>query len=323
MSFTTVSISAAPYIPLSASYRFDDKIDLKPTYYQYDEGFSFFHHPYNIGAKDVNFANDSFFQITSSQNLVNMINDVSYIDPSELVLFTGFQMTNGNYVTNNNNTLYATATALGQNEFFRVVRNNDGTYSISQNDLYATVLITHNDMRIEMKGKLATDPAYLQKFMIYSGNSENTITIRTMYLVPEWSPEYTLPIQRFWSFFDGNGSNMVKAIGLIENQTHFRYINDYKILATVNLEIFALGFDGKVVWVKYYNDLLNKFFNKSVDIKDFIKDVENNYLIEYPYKTKIDLTNYSDQLKTGNMKINLINLKSIMTPEYDYNVKKE
>jgi hypothetical protein len=323
MSFNTISISAAPFIPLSASYRFDDNVELNPSLYQYDDGYSFFHHPFTIGTKDINFSNDSFFSITSASTLASLINDTKNIDPSELVLFTGLKAANGKYISNINNTLYAIASTVGTSEFFRVIRNTDGTYSISQNDLYATVIVENNDMSIKMLDKIETDSTNIQRFNIYSGGSSGTFTIKTLFTINEWSPYYNKPVERFWSYYESNGSNAIKAIGVIEGYAVLPYLHNYKFTATVDLQVFALGFDGNVVWVKYYNELMNKFFNKNVTIKDFINNIQENYLVEYPYKTKIDVTNYQDLYKTGDMKINLINLKNIMTPEYDFNVKKE
>jgi hypothetical protein len=125
-------------------------------------------------------------------------------------------------------------------------------------------------------------------------------------------------IDRFLSYYDGDASNVIKSVGMIVD-SHYVDENNYKFTVTNDLNMFAIGFDGKIKWVKYYNELLNKFFNKTVDIKEVISDVTNNYLVEYPYKTKIDLgTN-----RTGTMKLNLLGLKNVMTPEYAYGVKKE
>lgn len=329
MNFTTMSISAAPYIALSASYRYDSKIDLQPTLFQYDEGYSFFHHPVFLGTKDVHFSNESFFTISSATSLASIINDTVYIDPTELVLFTGIRASNGKYVSNVNNTLYAIATSIGDSEFFRVIRNSNGTYSISQNNLYATVITDDNDLRVNMESKLEYDINNIQNFMIYSGDNSNTFTIKTRYTMSTWAPYFTKPVERFWSFYDSNGTNMIKTIGLIKDDDYV-YENDYRFTASVNtqtnagnLQTFAIGYNGNIIWVKYYNDLYNKFFNKSVDVKDYIENVKMNYLVEYPYKTKIDITNYDALLKTGEIKVNMINLKNIMTPEYNYNVKKE
>lgn len=322
MSFGTITISAAPFIPLSASYRYDTKIDLNALLYQYDEGYSFFHHPLFYGTKDVKFANESFFSITSASVLNSLIDDTSYIDPAELVLFTALRAGNGKYITNRNNTLYATATSIGSNEFFRIVRNVDGTCSISQNDLYATVVTDSNNFSIAMEAKLTPDTNNLQKYTFYTGGSPDIFTIKTQFIIPEWSPYYTKSVERFLSYYDGDYTNIVKAIGLVSDDDYSPE-NNYQFSSTVDLQLFAIGFNGKIIWIKYYNELLYKFFNRTVDIEDIISDIQQNFLVEYPYKTEVNLTNYQTLLKTGEMKVNLINLKNIMTPEYNYDVKKE
>jgi len=320
MSLTIHSIASAAYIPLSAEYSYDGKIDLQPTLFQYEEGFSFFHHPLFEGAKDATFANESFFVITSSVDLRNMIEAQTNIDPSELVLFTGLLAENGKYISNRDNTLFATGTGLGPSEFFRIIRNGNGTYSITQSGLYATVDLDNNKFTVKMQDKIEPDSNNLQSFMFYSGGSPDKFTIKSLFTVTSWAPFVTAPVERFWSWYDGNGTDVVRTNGLIVDDDYVD-VNPYLFTSTVDLQLFVIGFDGKIVWVKYYNEFLDKFFNKTVDIKEVIDGVEQNFLIEYPYKTKTELTNYTEALKTGKIKINMMNLKSIMTPEYNYHRK--
>jgi hypothetical protein len=320
MSFSNISISAANIIPLSAGYRYDDNIDFKATLHQYDDGYTFFHQPIFNGTKDVKFANESFFSITSASVLDSLISDLKYINPTELVFYTSLKAANNYYVTNVGNSLYATATAVTPSEFFRITRNTDGTCSISQNNLYATIQTENNDFSLKMVTKIESDSDNLQKFIFYTADNEDIFSIKTSFRMSEWSPYITKPVERFLSFEDNDGTNKIKAIGLINN-TSYPIENNYKFYTTLNLNAFAIGFDGKVVWVKYFNEVLHKFFNKTTDISDIIENVRNNYLIEYPYKTEID--NINPITKTGRMNINLITLKNILTPEYQYMVKKE
>ena len=319
MSYQPIPISSANVYSLSATYTYDDKIDLKPTLFQYDNGYSFFHHPIFNGTKDVKFANDSFFAITSAMMLENILSDTVYIDPTDLVIFTALQASNGKYITNIDNKLYATADSIGSNEFFRITRSLDGTFTISQNNLYATVITDNNIFNIVLQEKLVPDTYNVQKFMFYADESQDTFTIKTQFTMADWPPSYFTTIDRFLSYYDGDGSNIIKSIGMIVDASHYVDENNYKFLVTNDLNMFAIGFDGKVKWVKYYNELLYKFFNKTVDVKEVITDIENNFLVEYPYKTRISL----NENKTGNMKLNLLGLKNVMTPEYNYGVKKE
>jgi hypothetical protein len=323
MSFNTTIVSAAALIPLSASYGYDDKMVLNPTLYQYDNGYSFFHHPLFTGTKDVKFANDSFFAITSAASFQTFIDDTTYIDPTELVIFTSFKASNGKYITNINNSLYATATSVGATEYFKIVKNiNDGTCSISQNDLYATVVTDDHSFAIILEEKLDIDTNNTQKFTIQTNPTNDTFTIKTLFTIKEWALLYSAPIERFWSYYDDTTANVVKAIGMI-NDDDYSEENPYLFAANADLGMFAIGFDGKIIWVRYYNDNLNRFLNKTVDIKDIIENVEQNYLVEYPYKTKVDITNYQSLLKTGRIRLNIANLKNVLTPEYENAVKKE
>tara|TARA_R110000822_G_scaffold59431_12_gene148368 strand:+ start:3012 stop:3980 length:969 start_codon:yes stop_codon:yes gene_type:complete len=322
MSFTSTPVSAASFIPLSASYAYDSKMSLNPTLHQYEDGYAFFHHPLFIGSKDSKFANDSFFSITSSATFGTFANDTTYINPLDLVLFMSFRASNGKYITNTDNTLYATATSISDTEFFRVAPNTDGTYSISQNDLYATVVTEDQSFVIEMQDKVTTDTNAVQKFTIDNFGSGDDFTIKTQFTIDAWASLFPAPIERFWSYYDSTDDNTIKAIGMIEDDDYTDE-NNYVFSGDTDLDAFAVGFDGKIKWVKYYNDTLTKLFNKNVDIKDTIEDIEQNFLIEYPYKTKVDVTNYQDLVKAGSIQLNVSNLKSILTPEYDVAVKKE
>jgi hypothetical protein len=318
MSFLNQSISAASFIPLSAGYRYDDNIDFKPQLYQYDEGYKFIHQPIFNGSKDVKFASESFFGITSAFLLPDLINDLKWVDPAELIFYTSLQAANGYYVTNINNILYASASSVGENEFFRISRNSDGTCAISQKNLYATIITDSNDFGITMTDRLSADAYNIQKFTFYTTGDNENYTIKTNFIIPEWSPYFVKPLERFLSFDDSNLAYQIKTIGMIKND-NYETENNYKFSTILNFNLFAIGFDGKVIWVKYYNDLATKFFNRTTDIKDVINDIYNNYLIEYPYKTEID--NISPD--SGKMNVNLVTLKNILTPEYQYSVKKD
>jgi|688.fasta_scaffold39961_2 hypothetical protein len=320
MSFTSTSISAANVYSLSASYLYDDKINLNPLLYNYDNGYSFYHHNIFNGTKDLRFTNESFFAITSSVSIENILDDTVYIDPTNLVIYTALQASNGKYISNVNNTLYAISDTIGASEFFRITRTTEGNFTISQNNLYATVVTDNNIFNITLQEKLTPDTDNIQKFVFYADGSSDTFIIKTLFKMDNWATydSNLSTIDRFLSYYDGDASNVIKSVGMIVD-SHYVDENNYKFTVTNDLNMFAIGFDGKIKWVKYYNELLNKFFNKTVDIKEVISDVTNNYLVEYPYKTKIDLgTN-----RTGTMKLNLLGLKNVMTPEYAYGVKKE
>jgi len=310
-------ISATKMIPLSAEYRYDENITFGATQNEYMEGYNFIKHPIFHGGKDVAFARDSFFGITSANLLSSLLTDEISIDPLSLVFYTSFKASNNLYITNINNELFATATEVTSSEFFRVTRNVDGTCGISQNNLYATIITENNNFSITMMPKLESDPYNLQKFIFYTAGSNQIYTIKTLFYIPEWSPYITKPIERFLSYEDKDNSNRIKSIGMVPNG-NYTPENRYEFLTNYNWEnSVIIGYNGNVIWVKYYNDITQKFYNRTTDIEDIINNVRNNYLVEYPYKTQID--NITPD--SGRMKVNLITLKNIMTPEYRYAVK--
>jgi len=112
MSFSILPISATSFIPLSAGYRYDENITFLPERFEYDDGYKFIQQPIFNGTKDVKFANESFFSITSASVLDALISDLTFIQPTELVFYTSLKASNMLYVTTNNNNLYATETTV-------------------------------------------------------------------------------------------------------------------------------------------------------------------------------------------------------------------
>ena len=79
-----------------------------------------------------------------------------------------------------------------------------------------------------------------------------------------------------------------------------------------NDRFFMIGYDGKIRWVKYYNEFFDKFFNTDVTPDKIIEDVKPSIIYECPYKTLMD--------KDG-MKMNFSELKNVMTPGYSYTTR--
>lgn len=316
MSFNVIPISSCNFIPLSASYKYDNKLKMFGNLSQHDDGYTFFEQPLFNNIKDIKFAKDSFFGLTSSILLENIMSDIKYVDTTDLVVYTAILAQNGKYVSNVDNVLYASSTEIGTNEFFRIRKTDEGYYTISQNNLYATIENNDNSFNIIMQEQLEEDSNNLQKFVFYFNQSDNLCTINTNFNIPSW-PINGNNIKRFLSY---NTDEQVKAIGMIKN-ANYTPEHKYKFSITTGSNTLALGYDGNVIWVKYYNDLLYKFFNKDVTIKDTINNLTQNYIVEYPYKTEINIQN--GDVVTGEFKVNLINMKNIMTPEYNYTTKKE
>lgn len=315
MSINIKSISDVLYAPLSATYRYDDNVSFQPQHYQYSDGYSFFHHNILDGVKDIAYANNSFFGITSASELRNYLSDVKYINPTELVLFTAIKASNGKYITNIDNTLYATATSVGDKEYFRVSYDSTTTtWSIIQNNLYATIIPTNNENKIILQEKIDNDQYNLQKFVFYSGGTNDSFTIKTNFYVSDWMPHFNKPVERFLSY---SSDNTIRAIGMVADDD-YNTSHNYVFTTDIDLQRFALGYDGKVVWVRYYNEIFNKFFNKTVDIKEVIENIPINYFIDSAYKKDVQLDNTSDNCKVGSIALNIHGLKNIMTPEYNY-----
>lgn len=100
-----------------------------------------------------------------------------------------------------------------------------------------------------------------------------------------------------------------------DTQTMDRVGNNYLFKAGYfedNDRFFMLGYDGKIRWVKYYNEFFDKFFNMDVTPDKIIEDVKPSVIFECPYKALMD--------KDG-MKLNFAELKNVMTPGYFYTTK--
>ena len=152
--------------------------------------------------------------------------------------------------------------------------------------------------------------------------------------------------KRFWSLYDGYSSNMynrgrdkpkgypkgiyessapienmVKVNGNIYNSKHYsietlnRVGNNYLFKCGVfenNGERYIpVGYDGKIRWVKYFNEFFDKFFNVDVTPDKIIEDIKPSVVYECPYK---------DVMGENGLKLNFVELKNVMTPKYSYTV---
>jgi len=300
----SISVSAGNVISLSAMYPYDTKLDLLYNIHAFDDGYTFLHNPILDGAKDVKFGKDTLFYISSASEFINYMLDVSRtINILDLAFFTTFQLDNGTYLLNTNNTLYVSADAspLDDIKFFNIVRNIDGTISLFQNGLYVTVSRTA-PYNLTLESQYSPDEYNQQKFNFYLVGKH--LLISTVFTNPTiYGPTI---IQRFVS--DSPLTHNARAVGLISDDD-YSGSNDYMFNVTFYASAFNTGFNSSINWVKYFNDFNNKQHNKDVNIDRSINDISQNYLISLPYKTKI----------TGNTsEVNINNLKNIETPEYEF-----
>jgi hypothetical protein len=309
----TVPISSAPWIPLSAAYPYDDTISFQPELYQFDAGYSLFHHPVMVDTKDVKAGSDTLFHLTTTQSFADIMDDSSNADGKELVIFTALQAANGKYLTTSDDILYATSDTIGPNEFFKLVKNVDSTFSIFQGGRSVTVN-RNSPWELSIQDTISVDEFNTQQFNLYYSN--DNITIRTNYEAAWWTtnpiePQY---IQRFWSF--SSSLSTVNAIGMLSDDD-YNPTNPYVFTPSTDVGLFTLGYEGLIKWVRYYAELDAKHYNETVDIEAIIDDILQNYLIDLPYKSQVELSNYSDIVKAGKMNVNIAGLKNVLTPDYE------
>lgn len=153
-------------------------------------------------------------------------------------------------------------------------------------------------------------------------------------------------VKRFWSLYDGYDSdlkkpddrippaypkyiyesdvpyeNMVKVNGIIFNNKYTaketlqrvgnNYLFECEFLKNNDERYIMVGYDGKIRWVKYFNDFYDKFFNLDVTPDKIIEDVKPSVIFECPYKAV---------MTDDGMKLNFVELKNVMTPGYTYTV---
>ena len=310
--YNNISVTAAPILALSACYLYDGRIDLYPTVHQLDNGYTVASNPVFEKVKDVGIIKDTSFYITSAGDLFDIFKDYSQtIGMFDAVIYTSLLASNNRYLTVQNSNLYATQTLADSSEYFRIIKNDDGTISIlDYNQKYATMGLTL-PYNITFETEYAPDLYNQQKFNYYYTNDEIYI-ISQMTNTQSYGPGV---IQRFWGV--SPSSKQIRGIGVvgdddysIENSYRFKLTNLYLTSLTTGMLI-------GIQWVKYYNDMVNTSNNKNTEIKNSIDSVKQQYLISLPYQTQI-VSDFDNVLKVGELKIDIANLKSVETPEYEF-----
>jgi hypothetical protein len=90
---------------------------------------------------------------------------------------------------------------------------------------------------------------------------------------------------------------------------------DSGYLSEDNDRYIVVGYDGKIRWVKYFNEFYDSFYNSDATPEKVISDIEPSIVYESPYETGILVDE-----KTGKIKMNFVELKDVMTPGYSYSV---
>ena len=306
-----ISISAASWLPLSAIYPYDDNISLQPELTIWSDGYGFFYHPIFENTKDVTINKQTAFYLTSASSLLDVIREQPRTT-ANIGSYIALQL-DGLYLTTDTqtNTLYLSNTFLRKENYYRIFINTDGTYSFMQGDsLYVTVESTL-PYNLYLTTQLDVDSIDRQKFFIYTPNNKD-LYITTHFVSPtNIEPTY---IERFVSY--SKKTNAVRAIGIVFDDDYNMH-NDYMFTAVgFDISFPITGLVRDQTWVHYYNDLVNNIFNSGVELYNIrcISGVKVNKLVDLPYLSQVDLTN-------STMKVNFANLKNVLTPEYEYNIK--
>lgn len=191
---------------LAAKYRHDrvdektggirKKLDYHPVRYDYEEGYTFFHHKPLEGMKDEAFANRNYFMLLNDVAMSDMSAN-RIVDPLSLTTWLYIMAPNGKYLGTDTREIEGTGEKitkiyadtdkehLSQRNVFRITRWNDPTgknkirYLIAQNELYMTVDPSHNMFDILMTELDAGDMDGYQTFIIERGNRPDVITFCT------------------------------------------------------------------------------------------------------------------------------------------------
>lgn len=314
MSVEITSISSSiGWHALSSYYPHDEYISLQPTLVKYLDGYHVFNHPLYEYTKDVAFQKQSNFTLTSAMPFFTFADETTYAF-AYLGSYVTFEKFNGFIAqSRSDNRLYLSAVSNDEYTFFRLINNTDGTVSFMRGDSrYVTVcsVLPYDLYMDDLYGPSEQDR---QRFNVYSPD-DSRIYITTKFAnpyYPDFSPQY---IERFWSFSDDTSA--LRAIGIISDDDwgydnpYIFDVTGYDILYTIN------GLERDQTWVMYYNSILDKDHNRNVEVQYAVSGIPLNRLVDNPYLTQINLTNKS-------MAVNIANLKTVMTPEYEYDFKTE
>jgi hypothetical protein len=318
--FSSIPISAASWVPVSAYYPYDDSIQINNTPIRWTDGYTAFTHNAFENGNDYSINKDTILYLSSAKNLFSFIQESSLSDIYlgayiSLSIDTGAYFdTSKQYVTVIDSTLSLNPLST-DNSFFRFLINDDGSFSLFQGPgLYVTVDTT-TPFNLTLQRQLAENFRYRQKF--YWHEQDNRIYFTTKITNPNvlGSPYE----ERFWSFSKaGPEMGRIRANGFVPfNDYTDAYKNDYLFDVTGFVVCYSpTGLITDHTWVRYYNDLNDKIYNKNVEILESqsISGVFVNHLFDLPYNTKINID-------SRGMALNFANLKNIMTAEYDFKIK--
>lgn len=181
--------------------------------------------------------------------------------------------------------------------FIRVDVNDNNTLSFYYGINKLITVSEYEPLELYIDRPLVENKKYRQQFKYESFNN-NQVTINTI------TP---LPI-RYWAYrTTGPNAFKIRANGYLGDviSTNNYLFNVEKIDETISYKPTGLIVGHN--WVTYYNNVSNKANNKNVNIKDKT-EIDIQHLIDNPYH----------QTTGQSTKINIANLKTIMTETYKY-----
>jgi hypothetical protein len=321
----TFPISASTWIALSANYPYANNVEMINDHICWIDGYNTFKINSFDGCVDVAANRSTIMYLPTSKGLFDFIVDTG-LDNVCVGSYCILSIQLGSWfdcerrfmtaVGNDPGTILQVTPLSSSNSFFRFIVNDDGTFSMMQGQgLYVTVS-EKTPFDLTMETILSEDDDYRQKFKWYYNNNKIYITTKTDNQA-KVGPEYE---ERFWSFYTTGPyrSNMCACGMRVCNDYHY-YSNYYDNPYLFDIEGFDIAYLPKGLvtdhtWVSYYNQFKDKQNNKNTEINNSISGVCLNHLFDLPYHTKINTDNNA-------MSFNFINLKNIMTGEYEYRVK--
>lgn len=289
------NITATPEIlvPLSASYEYDQYINLKNTMFT-SSGYNFIYSPVFQGVKDLSNNKQTNFYLTSSHNLFDFIEDTGFSDSQFSFVFI-LSTENGFVQANDKHSyLFANAYNLANNTIFELEKDPIGNYKIWWNEERVFTVSREEPYNITLQQPIENDIYNEQNFqMLFSSNSAVRITTMVTNTADELIEKYIS--------YDPNTFKL----NTIDSEYYFDLLNYnglYKIDGLINR-----GNE----WVVYHNNVTTPHLNKTatIDHSRSLSGMHQNYLVSIPYKTKI---------KDNNVEVNFAGLKNFHHVEYEY-----
>lgn len=212
---TESEINVTDITTMSAKYRYDGdypKFDYKPERFDYPDGWSFFHHPGLLNAKDEAFSNGNYFQLFNNV----IARDISYVrnlSASDMVIWAALKAHNGKYLKTKSDAFGARVFAitsvddtsqLTYENIYRIIKMDDGRFMISQGSKYMTVVVDgHNRFEIHMEDEVESDPKGIQHFGVERTRLNNGVMFysltKNIWDAKKWRQS---TVMRYFSIFD-------------------------------------------------------------------------------------------------------------------------